>query len=235
MLRRPALADVRQPATARFIEAFTEASALQTDRYPGPAPADAFTTAVNRAGSVAAAPAGTARKLFINREPGATSLTLWGTIAIDDPGANEGLAIEDPAEFAASLLRHLLAVRGVAVYGKQRARHTELASLSTFSVTASAGARGGDDTQHPVTAQNLVLATYQSKPLLEDLTFNLAYTYLETNLDSANFPTSVPGWFASPAAVEGEHLTFSPRHTVVLLFYISRLLRACTQPLQRSL
>jgi iron complex outermembrane receptor protein len=50
--------------------------------------------------------------------------------------------------------------------------------------------------------------------LLEDLTFNLGYTYLETNLDSANFP-SVPGWHNSPAAVEGEHLTFSPRHTVI--------------------
>src|SRR5437764_9358324 len=83
-------------------------------------------------------PAGTARKLYINREPGSTQLTLWGSIAADDPGANEGLAIEDPAEFAASLLRHLLEIRGVAVYGKQRTRHTELASLSTFTSTVIA-------------------------------------------------------------------------------------------------
>src|SRR6266516_5987605 len=74
-------------------------------------------------------PAATGRKLYINREPGSTHLTLWGTIPVDDPGANEGLAIEDPAEFAASLLHHLLEVRGVAIYGKQRTRHTELANL----------------------------------------------------------------------------------------------------------
>src|SRR6266567_4345055 len=76
-------------------------------------------------------PAGTARKLSINREPGATHLVLWGSIPVDDPGGNEGLAIDDPAEFAANLLRHLLDVRGIAVYGKQRARHMELSSLST--------------------------------------------------------------------------------------------------------
>jgi len=70
-------------------------------------------------------PTGSARRLYINREPGSTELTLWGTIPIDDPGANEGLAIEDPAEFAANLFRHLLGVRGIEVYGKQRTRHTD--------------------------------------------------------------------------------------------------------------
>jgi len=114
------------------------------------------------------APAGTARKLFINREPGATSLTLWGTIAIDDPGANEGLAIDDPAEFAASLLRHLLEVRGVAVYGKQRAHHTELASLGTFTSTVIAS-RGGDEHSLTSPAGPLVLAEYQSAPLSDDI------------------------------------------------------------------
>ena len=48
-------------------------------------------------------PAGTGRKIFINREPGSTSLTLWGNVPLDDAGANEALAIEDPAEFAAAL------------------------------------------------------------------------------------------------------------------------------------
>src|SRR5262249_31505678 len=111
---------------------------------------------------------GTLRKLFINREPGATSLTLWGTIAVDDPGANEGLAIEDPAEFAASLLRHLLGVRGVAVYGKQRTRHTELASLGTFTSTVIAS-RGGDEHSLISPAGPLVLAEYQSGPLSDDI------------------------------------------------------------------
>src|SRR5205814_8371728 len=83
-------------------------------------------------------PAGTGRKIFINREPGSTVLMLWGNMPMDDAGANEALAIEDPAEFAAELFRHLLEGRGIAVYGKDRTRHTELASLSTLTVTALA-------------------------------------------------------------------------------------------------
>ncbi|HEU5400951.1 MAG TPA: D-alanyl-D-alanine carboxypeptidase/D-alanyl-D-alanine-endopeptidase, partial [Terriglobales bacterium] len=41
-------------------------------------------------------PAGTGRKIYINREPGSTTLTLWGTMPMDDTGVNEGLSIEDP-------------------------------------------------------------------------------------------------------------------------------------------
>lgn len=49
LLTRPALSDVRQPATARFVDAFVEACALATDRYPGRARAEAFVTAADRA------------------------------------------------------------------------------------------------------------------------------------------------------------------------------------------
>src|SRR5882724_3318767 len=114
-------------------------------------------------------PAGTGRKIFINREPGATVLTLWGNMPLGDAGANEALAIEDPAEFAADLFRRLLEVRGIAVYGKQKTRHTELSSLSTLTVTASAAARGGDEPSRSLQNRPLVLASYQSKPLIEDV------------------------------------------------------------------
>src|SRR5258707_2712495 len=90
-------------------------------------------------------PAGTGRKFFVNREPGSTVLTLWGNMPLDDAGANEALAIEDPAEFAAGLFRQLLEKRGIVVFGHQRTRHTELATLSTFSVTATLPSRGGSD------------------------------------------------------------------------------------------
>src|SRR5579872_5379068 len=84
-------------------------------------------------------PPGTGRRIFINREPGSTVLTLWGNMPLDDTaGANEALAIDDPAEFAAALFRELLQRRGIVVYGAQRTRHTDLASLSTFTVTALA-------------------------------------------------------------------------------------------------
>jgi len=122
-------------------------------------------------------PVGTGRKFFVNREPGSTVLTLWGNMPLDDAGANEALAIEDPAEFAAGLFRQLLEKRGIVIYGHQRTRHTELATLSTFSVTAVAPSRGGrvddkdnDGQPRPLrTDQPATLASYESKPLLQDI------------------------------------------------------------------
>lgn len=49
VLRLPALADVREPATGRFVDAFAEAGALCTERYPGPEYAQRFIDAVERA------------------------------------------------------------------------------------------------------------------------------------------------------------------------------------------
>ena len=109
------------------------------------------------------------RRIYINREPGSNLLTLWGNIPSDDHGANEALAIEDPAEFAAQLFRSLLQARGIVIYGRARPRHNELANVATFSVTAVAGARGGEERSLPRTPSPLVLATYQSLPLREDL------------------------------------------------------------------
>src|SRR6202045_3388193 len=122
-------------------------------------------------------PAGTGRKFFVNREPGSTVLTLWGNMPLDDAGANEALAIEDPAEFAAGLFRQLLEKRGIVIYGHQRTRHTELATLSTFSVTANAPSRGGnvndkdnDGQSRPLKSdQPITIASYESKPLLQDV------------------------------------------------------------------
>ncbi len=116
-------------------------------------------------------PAGTARKFFVNREPGSTVVTLWGNMPLDDAGAGEALAMEDPAEFAACLFRQLLEKRGVVIYGKPRTRHTELATLSTFSVTAAAPARGSSDASvRPLqTGQPVTLGSFESKPLLQDL------------------------------------------------------------------
>jgi len=115
-------------------------------------------------------PAGTGRKFFVNREPGSTVLTLWGNMPVDDTGTNEALAIEDPAAFAAALFRQLIEKRGIVVYGGQRTRHTELATLGTFTATALAPSRGGSDDPHPLkTSQAVVLASYQSQPLVEDI------------------------------------------------------------------
>ena len=116
-------------------------------------------------------PAGTGpRKLFINREPGSNQLTIWGNIPLDDKGAGEALAIEDPADYAAKLMAKLLEKRGITVFGHTRTRHTELSSLSTMSVTAMASAGGGSDTRlRPQAPPTLVLGSYESAPLGEDL------------------------------------------------------------------
>ena len=114
-------------------------------------------------------PPGTSpRKIFINREPGSRLLTFWGNIPVDDPGANEALAIEDPADFSAQLFRNLLQKRGIVIYGRSRSHHTELANLSTFTVTSLATDRGGGQSSSQAN-QPLVLASYQSQPLAEDL------------------------------------------------------------------
>ncbi|MBZ5630265.1 MAG: D-alanyl-D-alanine carboxypeptidase/D-alanyl-D-alanine-endopeptidase [Acidobacteriia bacterium] len=116
-------------------------------------------------------PAGTGpRTVTIGREPGSNTLTLWGNMPLDDPGFHETLAIEDPAEFTAQLFRLLLEQRGIVVYGRTRIKHLELANLSTFSVTATASAGGGDIPRsfRPVIT-GLVLADYQSQPLMNDL------------------------------------------------------------------
>jgi hypothetical protein len=49
VLHRPALADVGEPATARFVDAFAEATALATDAYPGPEAGERFVAAAERA------------------------------------------------------------------------------------------------------------------------------------------------------------------------------------------
>jgi D-alanyl-D-alanine carboxypeptidase/D-alanyl-D-alanine-endopeptidase (penicillin-binding protein 4) len=107
------------------------------------------------------------RTVSINREPGSNQLTFWGNIPQDDPGFGEALAIEDPADFSARLLRQLLEERGVTIYGRARTRHTELASTQTFSVTSMAS--GGGDSTRPPTPTALVLASYQSQPVVQDL------------------------------------------------------------------
>jgi len=108
------------------------------------------------------------RKIYINREPGSNQITFWGNMPQDDAGAGESLAIEDPADFTAKLFRELLEQRGVTVYGRPRTRHTELASMQTFSVTTIASGGGGESGSHsnPVP---LVLANHQSQPLADDL------------------------------------------------------------------
>src|SRR3954468_2131663 len=109
-------------------------------------------------------------KITISRELGSSDVLLWGTIPQDDPGGTQAIAINDPAQFAAQWFRRLLERRGIVVYGRERTHHTEMANLTTFSVTSrAAGTASGGGNSSSTAIQPLVLATHDSLPLAEDL------------------------------------------------------------------
>lgn len=115
-------------------------------------------------------PAGSGPRRFgLNRQPGSDLLTLWGSIPTDDAGVTESVAMEDPAGFAAREFRRMLESRGVAIYGRARARHSDVTGFSTISVTAVASAGGGTSSSAPAGSRSMVLASYDSQPLAEDL------------------------------------------------------------------
>jgi D-alanyl-D-alanine carboxypeptidase/D-alanyl-D-alanine-endopeptidase (penicillin-binding protein 4) len=116
--------------------------------------------------------AGGQEQVFFNRELGSTTVTIWGEVPIDHKSSGEALAIEDPAAYAASLFRAMLEKRGIAVYGRNLVLHTELASLPRAAETRSNPGTTSPDTASPGSASappNTVLASYESKPLYEDI------------------------------------------------------------------
>jgi len=73
--------------------------------------------------SVVTTARGVEEKLAVARDPGSRLIYISGTMPIDAQTRRLTIAIEDPAEFAASLLARLLASRGVKIDGQPRARH----------------------------------------------------------------------------------------------------------------
>jgi serine-type D-Ala-D-Ala carboxypeptidase/endopeptidase (penicillin-binding protein 4) len=93
---------------------------------------------------------GSEEKLAVARDPGSRVIHLSGTIPLDAPARRLTLAIEEPAEFAASLLARLLEARGVKIDGVARARHAGSPPL---------------DTAEP----QMVLAEHTSVPLSDEI------------------------------------------------------------------
>jgi serine-type D-Ala-D-Ala carboxypeptidase/endopeptidase (penicillin-binding protein 4) len=73
--------------------------------------------------SVRTSGAGSEEKLAATRDPGSRLIRLSGTIPAGAHPRVLTFAVEQPAEFAATLLKHLLALRGVQTDGSARARH----------------------------------------------------------------------------------------------------------------
>lgn len=81
-------------------------------------------------------PPGQALTLQLHREPDRREVVLRGTIPLDASVAHLQLGVEQPAEFAAALLRELLEQQGVAVLGGTGARHRPDVSAATRTVLA---------------------------------------------------------------------------------------------------
>jgi D-alanyl-D-alanine carboxypeptidase/D-alanyl-D-alanine-endopeptidase (penicillin-binding protein 4) len=95
------------------------------------------------------APAGTSNSLQLHREPGSRDVALTGTLALNAPPVKLELGVDQPAEFAAALLRRLLQERGVVIYGGTRARHAF----------------------EPAPPASVVLAAYTSPPLAQAVAY----------------------------------------------------------------
>ncbi|HEX4583179.1 MAG TPA: D-alanyl-D-alanine carboxypeptidase/D-alanyl-D-alanine-endopeptidase, partial [Acidobacteriaceae bacterium] len=123
--------------------------------------------------SLTTAVRGTDAEYGVDRAPGSHKVRVYGAIAVGGAGLHEGLALEDPADFAARAFLGMLRQRGIAVTGTAKPRHRE--SVDTGSL------RKEQEEPLPLTPVTLptvttapagkrVLASHVSPPLIEDLT-----------------------------------------------------------------
>ena len=66
------------------------------------------------------------RRIHVRRGTGSHEVQIWGEIPLSDRGTTEWLAVDDPAVFAAAMLRDALIRRGVSVRGSAVARHLHI-------------------------------------------------------------------------------------------------------------
>ena len=130
-------------------------------------PATAYYKIDNRIVTVAT---GGTHKIAIHRDQGSHTVTIWGTVTVTDELDHQELAAEDPASYAAQLFYEILLRRGIVVYGHPRVQHTSPASIVSNQVPAAAlPAVGSVATTTPSSQALVVLGSYDSLPLIEDL------------------------------------------------------------------
>ncbi len=121
--------------------------------------------------SLTLAAPGTPAHSGIDRAPGSLAIRLYGSVSAS--GMHEALAIEDPAEFAATALRQMLLARGVNVTGTARAWHRLPVDTEDYRAEVSQPV-----VLHPLTLETIqppvtglkVLAMHLSPTLVEDVT-----------------------------------------------------------------
>jgi serine-type D-Ala-D-Ala carboxypeptidase/endopeptidase (penicillin-binding protein 4) len=110
----------------------------------------------------------------LDRGLGSRVVRVWGTAPAE--GFHAGLAIDDPAEYAARSLLAMLTARGITVAGTARARHRYPTSTDDYSDRSTAAIPHAPLV--PLTLTTVaaplegrrVLASHVSVPMIEDLT-----------------------------------------------------------------
>lgn len=115
----------------------------------------------------------------VERLSGSRVIRVYGEIAADAPQDIEELAVADPAEYAAMVLRRMLEERGIVVTGTARAEHHppsdaasylhELMAPAPCEVAIVAGGRCEEACGAKADSYAPLLASHTSAPLAEDV------------------------------------------------------------------
>ena len=100
-------------------------------------------------------PKGTGKNYFLERQPGAMELDLWGWIPLDGGEEVETVAISNPPRLAAEQFRAALRARGIVVQGPIEVRHLTRLEAASFPSPL------------PLSSPRMVLAEHPSPPLSE--------------------------------------------------------------------
>jgi D-alanyl-D-alanine carboxypeptidase/D-alanyl-D-alanine-endopeptidase (penicillin-binding protein 4) len=122
--------------------------------------------------------AGSQPSLGLDRPLGSREVRLFGTLPAGGAPSHIGLAVIDPAQFAATAFRHMLETRGIVVTGTPTAHHRdsvdtaiyEQSALRPLVLPAFPAATGSTQIAPMAPAGAVVLASRTSVPLLEDIT-----------------------------------------------------------------
>jgi D-alanyl-D-alanine carboxypeptidase/D-alanyl-D-alanine-endopeptidase (penicillin-binding protein 4) len=121
--------------------------------------------------SLAVLPGHEAAHAGVDREPGSKVVRLFGTV--NEGGLHVALAIDDPAEYAATALRQMLLARGITVKGGALAKHRLAVDTEGFRAEVDQAL-----VLHPLNLRTIVppasgervLATHVSIPFEQDIT-----------------------------------------------------------------
>jgi len=113
---------------------------------------------------------GGTHKIGVHRDQGSHTVTVWGTVTVNDGPDHQELAAEDPADYAAQLFYEILSRHGIVIYGHTRAQHTSQTSIMNEEVpAASLPTLGATSSLSLGNHFSQGLATYDSLPLIEDI------------------------------------------------------------------